>query len=143
VSGYAHKIKTHHNDVDVVRRAREKGHVIGQTGTGTRTRARVRADARHGEEIAARQPFPGPGLAVRTLCTDGEAPVRGRRRRHSEGACRGFPSLRGCVVPCETVGVQGDCRSYRRLAVLWQPEASRTSGCLRTPRATCPIRWAS
>lgn len=28
VSGYAHKIKTHHNDVDIVRRARERGMVI-------------------------------------------------------------------------------------------------------------------
>jgi GMP synthase (glutamine-hydrolysing) len=124
VSGYAHKIKTHHNDVDVVRRAREKGLVIETNWDWHKDE--VRAVARMlglGEEIAARQPFPGPGLAVRTLCTDGEAPVPRAEEEAFQKALAGrFPSLRGCVVPVRTVGVQGDCRSYRRLAVLWQPE---------------------
>jgi len=62
------RIKTHHNDVDIVREARAKGLIIETNWDWYKED--VRRIARMlgiDEEIASRQPFPGPGLAVRCL----------------------------------------------------------------------------
>ena len=72
VSGYAHKIKTHHNDVDIVRRARDKGLVVETNWDWHKDEVRqVARSLGIDESIASRQPFPGPGLAVRMICNDG------------------------------------------------------------------------
>ena len=71
VSGYANKIKTHHNDVDMIRCARKRGMIVETNWDWHKDE--VRQVARMlglGEEIASRQPFPGPGLGVRLLCND-------------------------------------------------------------------------
>ena len=76
VSGYAHKIKTHHNDVDIVRRAREKGLVVETNWDWHKDEVRqVARSLGIDESIASRQPFPGPGLAVRMICNDGSHQV--------------------------------------------------------------------
>ena len=49
-------------------------------------------------ELLDRHPFPGPGLAIRCLCSEIEEPVT----RVPEGY----------LVPVRSVGVQGDSRSY-------------------------------
>ncbi|HEY1339729.1 MAG TPA: glutamine-hydrolyzing GMP synthase, partial [Bryobacteraceae bacterium] len=48
--------------------------------------------------LLERHPFPGPGLAIRCLCSEFDAPVR--------------TSADGWVLPVHSVGVQGDSRSY-------------------------------
>ena len=76
VSSYAHKIKTHHNDVEIIRKAREKGLVVETNWDWHKDE--VRQVARMlgiDESIASRQPFPGPGLAVRVVCHDRQACV--------------------------------------------------------------------
>jgi len=50
------------------------------------------------DELIERHPFPGPGLAIRCLCSEFDAPVS----RTPEGF----------LVPVNSVGVQGDSRSY-------------------------------
>ena len=121
VSSYAHKIKTHHNDVGIIRKAREKGLVVETNWDWHKDE--VRQVARMlgiDESIASRQPFPGPGLAVRVVCNDGSNKV-------DEEDIKIFDKLlidsktahRGQILPVKTVGVQGDCRSYRHLSVLW------------------------
>jgi GMP synthase (glutamine-hydrolysing) len=52
------------------------------------------------EKFLLRHPFPGPGLAIRCLCTDVEAKAE--------------VTPDGILLPVRSVGVQGDERSYRR-----------------------------
>jgi GMP synthase (glutamine-hydrolysing) len=121
VSGHAHKIKTHHNDVDIVRRAREKGLVVETNWDWHKDE--VRQVARMlgiDEKIASRQPFPGPGLGVRLICNDNSLEVTKQEKEQFNSLLSELcPSLKGQVVPVKTVGVQGDCRSYRYLSVLY------------------------
>ncbi len=119
VSSYAHKIKTHHNDVQIIREARAKGRVVETNWDWHKDEVRqvARRLGIH-ERIAARQPFPGPGLAIRFICHDREDVVSWEQEQqvHSALSEMGYT---GQVVPIRTVGVQGDARSYRYLAMLF------------------------
>jgi GMP synthase (glutamine-hydrolysing) len=118
VSGYAHRIKTHHNDVDLIREARARGRVIETNWDWHKDE--VREVARRlgiDERVASRQPFPGPGLGIRMMCTDGRERVGDEQARLFAGRIAGT-GFEGRVVPLRTVGVQGDNRSYRYLAAL-------------------------
>ena len=121
VSGHAHTIKTHHNDVDLVRQAREKGLVVETNRDWHKDEVRTVARLLGlPEEVASRQPFPGPGLAVRVLGNDGKGVVTAAEKAaFDEELRRESAALRGQVVPVRTVGVQGDQRSYRYLGVVW------------------------
>lgn len=120
VSGYAKKIKTHHNDVGIIRALRDKGHVIETNWDWHKDE--VRQVARMlglDEEIASRQPFPGPGLGVRILCTDdgktADAEKSGLLADFMAGQDVPFAAA---LAPIQSVGVQGDHRSYRSLVIL-------------------------
>jgi GMP synthase (glutamine-hydrolysing) len=121
VSGYAHKIKTHHNDVDIVRRAREKGLVVETNWDWHKDEVRqVARTLGIKESIAARQPFPGPGLAIRLICNDNAAQVSAEQAaRFQQVMTELNAGYQGTVLPLKSVGVQGDCRSYRYLAAVW------------------------
>lgn len=120
VSGYAKKIKTHHNDVGVIRKLRDKGHVIETNWDWHKDE--VRQVARMlglDESIASRQPFPGPGLGVRILCTDGGNHADPEKSAKLENYRIESKSNREmALAPVQSVGVQGDHRSYRSLAIL-------------------------
>ncbi len=120
VSMYAHKIKTHHNDVEIVRRARDRGLVIETNWDWHKDEVRQVARSLGIEEaIASRQPFPGPGLAIRCICSDNGKKLLRREAEAFEEALRTLAvGYEGVVVPVSTVGVQGDCRSYRYLSVV-------------------------
>jgi GMP synthase (glutamine-hydrolysing) len=130
ISGYAHKIKTHHNDIELVRRARERGMVVETNWDWHKDE--VRQVARMlgiPEEIAARQPFPGPGLAVRLIADHGAGGVTAEETRAVAEAVAGWSSAyEGTVVPVKTVGVQGDQRSYRYLALVAGPRGGDLGG---------------
>lgn len=123
VSGYANKIKTHHNDVGVIRTLRDKGHVIETNWDWHKDE--VRQVARMlglDEEIASRQPFPGPGLGVRMICTDyiGTFGDTDKVNRLDE-LVSAYP-YESDIAPIRSVGVQGDNRSYRSMAILYNAE---------------------
>lgn len=70
----------------------------------------------------ARQPFPGPGLAVRLICCDGPEPERPAEQREAVSAFvkqAGEGEYTVCLGPVRSVGVQGDNRSYQSLASLY------------------------
>jgi len=72
-SGEASCIKTHHNDTMLVRHLREKGRVVEPLKDFHKDE--VRAIGRElglPSELTNRHPFPGPGLAIRVLCSNGE-----------------------------------------------------------------------
>ena len=120
VSSHAHKIKTHHNDVGIIRKLRDAGHVIETNWDWHKDE--VRQVARMlglDESIASRQPFPGPGLGVRILCSkSGIAPDSEKEEKLRNLVHRLDPSSHVELAPIQSVGVQGDNRSYRSLAII-------------------------
>ena len=121
ISGYAHKIKTHHNDVAIVREARKKGLIVETNSDWHKDEVRKVARKLGLEEsIASRQPFPGPGLAIRLICHDKseEAEITSEEVQKINSIIEGT-SEKAQILPIKSVGVQGDCRSYRNLGVLY------------------------
>lgn len=121
VSQTAHKIKTHHNDVEVIRLARAEGRVVETNWDWHKDEVRqVARKLGIAESMASRQPFPGPGLAIRSICYDGKGSVSreivGEFNAVMERLGDGYD---GDVLPIKTVGVQGDLRSFQHLSVIW------------------------
>ncbi len=120
ISGFAHKIKTHHNDVAVIREARKRGLIVETNSDWHKDEVRKVARKLGLEEsIASRQPFPGPGLAIRLLCHDKSQEVV--ISNEDVEAIKNILSNTtddGQILPIKSVGVQGDARSYRNLAVI-------------------------
>jgi GMP synthase (glutamine-hydrolysing) len=105
-------IKTHHNRVPGIQKLMETGRIIEPLSEFYKDE--VRAIGRQLElpvELLERHPFPGPGLAIRCLCSETEEPFTR------------VPD--GWLVPVRSVGVQGDSRSYAPvLAIEAFPSAS-------------------
>jgi GMP synthase (glutamine-hydrolysing) len=105
-------IKTHHNRVPGIQKLMEAGQIVEPLADFYKDE--VRAIGRQlalPSELLERHPFPGPGLAIRCLCSETEEPVT----RVPEG----------WLIPVRSVGVQGDSRSYSPvLAIEAFPSAS-------------------
>jgi GMP synthase (glutamine-hydrolysing) len=111
VSKFAHTIKTHHNDVELIRTLRAAGKVIETNSEWHKDEVRQVARMLDlPESLAGRQPFPGPGLAIRFIGSAEAGPVS------DVGAAAGGYHVFG--TPLRAVGVQGDERSYRNVAIL-------------------------
>jgi len=92
-------IKTHHNRVAGIQKLLEAGRVVEPLKSLYKDEVRaVGRELGLRAELLDRHPFPGPGLAIRCLCSPCDAPVR--------------PTADGWVLPVHSVGVQGDERSY-------------------------------
>ena len=98
-------IKTHHNRVPGIQKLMEAGRIIEPLADFYKDE--VRAIGRQlnlPAELLNRHPFPGPGLAIRCLCSEIEEPVT----RVPEG----------WLIPVRSVGVQGDSRSYAHVLAI-------------------------
>jgi len=72
------------------------------------------------EHMVWRHPFPGPGLAVRCLCAEGEDyPESVSELEKKIDEVVSGHSLSAKVLPVKSVGVQGDERTYRHPVVLF------------------------
>ena len=119
ISGLAHKIKTHHNDVQIVREARKKGLIIETNSDWHKDEVRkVARKLGLDESIASRQPFPGPGLAIRLLCHDKSEEVEVSKESIEKLKKILENKEEGYIIPIKSVGVQGDSRSYRNLCII-------------------------
>ncbi len=98
-SAKADLIKTHHNRVAGIQKLIDEGKLIELSSYGAMSPALVCRELGLSAELLDRHPFPGPGLAIRCLCSaDSGIPAK------SENAW---------VLPVRSVGVQGDSRTYR------------------------------
>lgn len=92
-------IKTHHNRVAGIQKLIEAGRIVEPLKSLYKDEVRaVGRELGLPAELLDRHPFPGPGLAIRCLCSECDAPVR--------------QTAEGWVIPVHSVGVQGDSRSY-------------------------------
>jgi GMP synthase (glutamine-hydrolysing) len=92
-------IKTHHNRVPGIQKLMEAGRIVEPLADFYKDEVRaIGHQLDLPPELLHRHPFPGPGLAIRCLCSEVEEPVT----RVQEG----------WLIPVRSVGVQGDSRSY-------------------------------
>jgi len=118
---HADKIKTHHNRVPEIQKMIEEGRVIEPIAQLYKDEVRE-VGVRLGlpAEMVWRHPFPGPGLAVRCLCSSEEihsdTVVASEFEKRLADAVS-FGSYTVKVLPIKSVGVQGDVRSYKHPAV--------------------------
>jgi GMP synthase (glutamine-hydrolysing) len=92
-------IKTHHNRVAGIQKLMEAGRIVEPLKSFYKDEVReVGREIGLSSELLDRHPFPGPGLAIRCLCSEFDAPLR--------------ETPEGYIVPVHSVGVQGDSRTY-------------------------------
>lgn len=98
-------IKTHHNRVAGIQRLLESKCIVEPLSAFYKDEVREIGRELHlPGELLERHPFPGPGLAIRCLCSDEQQPVSKVEE--------------GYIVPIRSVGVQGDSRSYAPILAL-------------------------
>lgn len=123
-SGSADTIKTHHNDTELVRQKRAEGKVIEPLKDYHKDEVRELGKLLGlPDDIVHRQPFPGPGLAIRILCED-EPYVTSDYPKivHSlETICADerYPGIYPILLPMRSVGIQGDGRTYAYVCGLY------------------------
>lgn len=114
LSKNANKIKTHHNDTQLVRELRDKGRVIEPLRNYHKDEVRVLGKSLGlPDKINWRQPFPGPGLGVRILCAS--APYltdEFEKINHQLELEFSDDEISATLLPIRTVGIQGDGRTY-------------------------------
>jgi len=92
-------IKTHHNRVAGIQKLIAAGRIVEPLKSFYKDEVRaVGREIALAGELLDRHPFPGPGLAIRCLCAESDAPL--------------VPTAEGFIVPIHSVGVQGDSRTY-------------------------------
>jgi GMP synthase (glutamine-hydrolysing) len=115
-------IKTHHNRVGAIMELLEKGLVVEPLADLYKDEVRELGELLGiPARLVWRHPFPGPGLGVRLLCSpQGPKPVDPQVTAKVQ-AHLAPESLEGEVLPVESVGVQGDARTYAHPLLLKGP----------------------
>ena len=118
----AHVIKTHHNRVPIIEQMIAEGRVVEPLADLYKVEVRELGE-RLGipHEMLWRHPFPGPGLGVRLLCSEGDDAAPDVDTEDADLGAR-F-GLRFTALPIRSVGVKADIRSYEH-PVLISGEAS-------------------
>ncbi len=113
-------IKTHHNRVGVIEELLAEGKVVEPLDQLYKDEARELGEKLGlPHHLVWRHPFPGPGLAVRALCSDGKADMDGMASVEAEAVKLAAKyGLTLAVLPLQSVGVQGDSRTYAHPAVV-------------------------
>ncbi|MCO4782099.1 MAG: glutamine-hydrolyzing GMP synthase [Candidatus Cloacimonetes bacterium] len=111
----SHLIKTHHNRVPEIQKLIDAGKVIEPLADLYKDEVReVGRKLGLSNDMVDRHPFPGPGLGVRILCSDftGNG-VLSETKVHD---------LDVQILSIKSVGVQGDERTYKHPAVIYEQE---------------------
>jgi len=117
-------IKTHHNRVGVIDQLLAEGKVVEPLDQLYKDEARTLGETLGlPHHLVWRHPFPGPGLAVRALCSDGpdaedtDSGLALETVAEAQKVAATF-GLALDVLPLRSVGVQGDSRTYAHPAVV-------------------------
>ncbi len=123
-------IKTHHNRVAGIQELIAKGLIIEPLKDLYKDEVRsIGKKIGLTEDLVMRHPFPGPGLSINVLCSDGKmsdsdkADFEKAKKEIEKIEVTQFcenctKNLKKYVLPVRSVGVQGDFRTYRFPAVL-------------------------
>ena len=113
---HADKIKTHHNRVKEILKLMKLGALVEPLAELYKDEVRI-IGKKLGlpSDLINRHPFPGPGLAIRTLCSGGQSHIENQKliNRHLQAIIGKESHFRAAVLPLKSVGVQGDNRTYR------------------------------
>lgn len=117
---HADKIKTHHNRVPEIEELMKQGKIIEPLEQLYKDEVRqVGIQLGLKETMVWRHPFPGPGLAVRCLCAQGDSYPENHLATEEEiNQFLAEAKIRGKILPVQSVGVQGDARTYRHACAL-------------------------
>jgi len=130
----ADKIKTHHNRVDRVQKLISAGLVIEPLKDLYKDEVRTLGRTLGlPDSLVNRHPFPGPGLAIRCLCSNesGDTPAvipsvtRNPQWAPGDHSVMPRDDWQLIRLPIKSVGVQGDERSYAHPAVILNPPPTR------------------
>ena len=92
-------IKTHHNRVAGIQQLMAANRIVEPLSAYYKDEVReIGRELGISEDVLERHPFPGPGLAIRCLCSELDEPVS--------------KTPDGYLIPVRSVGVQGDERTY-------------------------------
>jgi len=110
----ADTIKTHHNRVPIIEQMIAEGRVVEPLAELYKVEVRELGEQLGvPREMVWRHPFPGPGLGVRLLCSNGCEDRDGFEEIEPRlaGVARRF-GTRALALPIRSVGVKADLRSY-------------------------------
>jgi GMP synthase (glutamine-hydrolysing) len=115
-SAKADLIKTHHNRVAGIQKLIDAGRIVEPLASFYKDEVRlIGRELGISEALLERHPFPGPGLAIRCLCSE----TSGSPEKTDDG----------WILPVRSVGVQGDARTYRpALALDHFPDSEEDAG---------------
>lgn len=123
-------IKTHHNRVDGIQKLIAQGMIIEPLKDLYKDEVRsIGKKLGLADELVMRHPFPGPGLSINVLCSDGKftekdaEEIKKAQEELNNVVIDQFcphctADLKRSVLPVRSVGVQGDFRTYRFPACL-------------------------
>ena len=123
-------IKTHHNRVDGIQKLIEKGLIIEPLKDLYKDEVRaIGKKLGLGDELVMRHPFPGPGLSINVLCSNGtmtdndKEEFKKAQEEISKVQLEMFcekcsENLEKYILPVKSVGVQGDFRTYKFPSVI-------------------------
>lgn len=123
-------IKTHHNRVDGIQKLIEKGLIIEPLKDLYKDEVRaIGKKIGLEDELVMRHPFPGPGLSINVLCSNGtmtdndKEEFKKAQEEISKVQLEMFcekcsENLEKYILPVKSVGVQGDFRTYRFPSVI-------------------------
>jgi GMP synthase (glutamine-hydrolysing) len=116
----AARIKTHHNRVPQIEEMIKKGLVIEPLKEFYKDEVRYLGEKLGlPKPLLARHPFPGPGLSVRILCAKkAELPSTWKVIEKKVASICDAYDLQARVLPIQSVGVQGDSRTYKNPVVV-------------------------
>jgi len=120
----ADTIKTHHNRVPIIEEMIAAGKVIEPLADLYKVEVRELGEKMGiAHDMIWRHPFPGPGLGVRLLCSDGQVTDADNLADIAPAVSNalGRYDLVGAPLPIKSVGVKADLRSYEHPVLIHGP----------------------